>query len=300
MIKITFLGTSSMLPTKERNHSSILLQYEKEGILIDCGEGTQRQLRIAKISPCKITKLLITHFHGDHVLGIPGLLQSLVANAYQKTIEIYGPVGTKKYIHNMMKGIIFQGYKRLKFKITELSSSKIFYKDKKFLLKCAKANHTVPTIMYSFSEKDKLKINIDYLKKFGLKTHPLIGKLQQGKDIVYKGKKISAKKATITKPGKKITIIMDTATSPNLPKFAKDSDILICESTWSSHMHHLTQKRKHLTSKQAAEIAKKAKAKKLILTHFSQRYKDLEELLKEAKTIFKNTELSKDFLSIEP
>lgn len=267
--------------------------------MIDCGEGTQRQLRFAKISPCKITKLLITHFHGDHVLGIPGLLQSLVANNYQKTIQIYGPVGTKKHIHDMMKGIIFQGYKRLKFKITELSSSKVFYKDKNFSLKCAKANHTVPTLIYSFSENNKLKINIDYLKKFGLKTHPLIGKLQQGKDIIYKGKKISSKKATIIKPGKKITVIMDTAPSPNLTKFAQNSDIFICESTWSTHMHHLTQKRKHLTSKHAAEIAKKAKVKKLILTHFSQRYKDLEELLKEAKTIFKNTELSKDFMKIE-
>lgn len=299
MIRITFLGTSSMLPTKERNHQSTLLQYQNEGILIDCGEGTQRQLRIAKISPCKITKLLITHFHGDHVLGVPGLLQSLVANNYQKELQIYGPKGTKQHIKYMMKGIIFQGYKRLKFKVTELTSSKIFYKDKNFSLKCGKADHTVPTITYSFIESDKLKINLKYLKKFGLKTHPLLGKLQQGKNITYKGKSILAKNATIKKPGKKITVIMDTAPSPNLAKFAKESDLLICESTWSSHMHHLTQKRKHLTSKQAAEIAKKAKVKKLILTHFSQRYKELTELLKEAKSIFKNTDLAKDFMKIE-
>ena len=267
--------------------------------MIDCGEGTQRQLRMAGISSCKVTKLLITHFHGDHALGIPGLLQSLVANQCQKTIEIYGPVGTKKHIYHMMKGIEFQGYKRLKYKVTELSKSKVFYKDKDLSLKCGKADHTTPTLMYQFKENDKLKINLKYLKKFGLKTHPLLGKLQQGKDIVYKGKKISVKKATTGKKGKKITIILDTAPSRNLSKFAQDSDLLICESTWSAHMHHLTSRRKHLTSKQAAEVAKKAKVKKLFLTHFSQRYKDLAELLNEAKKIFKNTHLSKDFMKVE-
>ncbi len=299
MIKVTFLGTSSMLPTKERNHSSILLHYLNEGIMIDCGEGTQRQLKFAKISSCKITKLLITHFHGDHVLGIPGFLQSLVANDYQKTLQIYGPIGTKKYINHMMKGIIFKEFRRLKYKITELSSTKIFYKDKNFSLKSGKANHNVPTLTYSFIEKDKLKINLNYLKKFKLKKHPLLGKLQQGHDIIYKGKKITVKNATIKKPGKKITIILDTAASPNITKFAQNSDLLICESTWSNELQYLTQKRKHMTSKQAAKIAKKEKAKKLILTHFSQRYKSLAELLKQAKKEFKNTELAKDLMNVE-
>jgi len=288
-----------MLPTKDRNHSSLLIQYFNEGIMIDCGEGTQKQLRIANISPTKITKLLITHFHGDHVLGIPGLLQSLVANNYQKRLEIYGPIGTKKHIDYMLKGIELKEIKHLNYGITELSAPRGFYKDKNFSLKCGKANHNVPTLTYSFIEGDKRKINIKYVERFGLKTHPLLGQLQQGKDIVYKGKKISAKKATTIKPGKKITVILDTATSPSLSSFAKDSDVLICESTWANDMEKFTEKRKHLTSKQAAEIAKKAKVKKLILTHFSQRYKDLKGLLKEAKKVFKNTETAKDFMKFE-
>src|SRR3989344_5430233 len=108
MINITFLGTSSMMPTKERNHSSILITYKDQGILVDCGEGTQRQLRIAGIKPGKITKLLITHWHGDHVLGIPGLIQNLAANNYRRALEIYGPKGTKKYLKNMLSGIVMQ------------------------------------------------------------------------------------------------------------------------------------------------------------------------------------------------
>ena len=102
-MKITFLGTSAMLPTKERNPSSIFIEYGKEGILIDCGEGTQRQMRIKGIKPTKISKLLITHFHGDHVLGIPGLMQSLGASNYTKKLEIYGPRGSKNFLKNMKK-----------------------------------------------------------------------------------------------------------------------------------------------------------------------------------------------------
>ena len=199
----------------------------------------------------------------------------------------------------MFKGIVFKEFRRLKYEVTELSSAKVFYKNKNFSLKCANVNHAIPTLMYSFTENDKLKINLDYLKKFGLKMHPLLGKLQHGKDIVYNGKKITVEKATIRHPGKKITLITDSAPSPSLANFAKNSDLLICESTWSSHMEHLAEKRKHLTSRHAAVIAKKSKSKKLILTHFSQRYKSLDEMLKEAKAVFKNTELAKDFMKIE-
>ena len=106
-IPITFLGTSQAIPTAKRNHTSILLSYNSENILIDCGEGTQRQFRKAKINPCKLTKLLITHWHGDHILGIPGLLQTLALNNYNRTLEIYGPKGTKKFM-NLMQQIFFK------------------------------------------------------------------------------------------------------------------------------------------------------------------------------------------------
>lgn len=296
MIKITFLGTSSMLPTLERNHTSIFIKYKNHGILVDCGEGTQRQLRKAKISPSRITKLLITHWHGDHVLGIPGLIQNLNANNYKKTLEIYGPRGTKKYLKNLLSGISFQN--RVKSKIKEISSG-IFYKDKDFLLSSYPLKHIIPCLGYTFQESNKLKINLDYLKNFGLTQHPLLGKLQQGKDIIFKGKKILAEKATIPKPGRKISIVLDTAPCKNAIKLAKNSNILITEATWTSELKAHVEKRKHLTSELAAKIAKKANVKELILTHFSQRYKDLTEIEKEAKKIFKNTKLAEDFLEIQ-
>ena len=282
-----------MLPTIERNPTSILVRYKEEGILIDCGEGTQRQLRYAKISPTKITKLLITHWHGDHVLGIPGLIQSLGANNYKKTLEIYGPKGSKKYLTNMLNGIIF--HNRIKMKVKEIKSG-IFFKNQDFHLESLELKHNIPCLGYSIQENDKLRINLNYTKKFGLTRHPLLGKLQQGKDIIYKGKKITVSKGTKTIKGKKLSIILDTKSFNEITKLTKNSNILICESTWSENQKN--KKGNHLTSMDAAKIAKKSKAKKLILTHFSQRYKETKFLKDEAKKVFKNTISSKDFLEV--
>ena len=159
--------------------------------------------------------------------------------------------------------------------------------------------HNTNCLAYSFIEKDKRKINLNYTKKFGLTKHPLLGQLQKGKSIKYKGKSISYKKATILKKGKKISIIYDTLPNKNSILLAKNSDILICESTYASDLKDKAKEYLHLTSEQAAEIAKKSKSKKLYLTHFSQRYKNPEIFKKQAKKIFKNTFLAQDFLEIE-
>ena len=136
-MKITFLGTSSMIPTKTRNHSATFIQHEKEGILVDCGEGTQRQFRLASISPSKVTKLLISHWHGDHVLGIPGLLQNLKANNYKKTLEIYGPKGSKTRLKHMLEGIEMAGI--IDYKLKEVTSGTIC-EEKDFSIETKKLN----------------------------------------------------------------------------------------------------------------------------------------------------------------
>ncbi len=293
-MKITFLGTGAMLPTKERNPNAIFISYNKHGILIDCAEGTQRQLRLAGISPTKVTKLLITHWHGDHVLGIPGLIQSLGASNYNKTLEIYGPKGSKNFFRNLMSGLVFKS--RIRYEIKEIKPS-IFYKDSEIILKADALKHSIPCYAYSLIEQDKHKINLAYTKKFGLTKHPLLGELQRGKNITYNGKLITVEKATILKKGRKITFMLDTAYNNKLINIAKDADLLICEATWLEK--DKLRDYEHLTSKQAGIVAKKSRVKKLILTHFSQRYKDLNEVLKEAKKEFKNVEVAKDLMSLE-
>ena len=295
-MKITFLGTTSMIPTKERNAFSILLSYESENILVDCGEGTQRQLRLINFSPAKITKILITHWHGDHILGLPGLLQTLAASNYSKTLEIYGPKNTKTFLNKIMGMFVNQG--SLKTSIKEINNDGVFYKNENLSINAVKLDHTTICLGYSIVESDKRKINLDYLKKFGLSKHPLLGKLQRGESIVYKGKKITADKSTVIKKGKKITIITDTKLCNQCYAISKDSDLLICESTFLSNLKEKASDYKHLTAEQAALIAKKSNSKKLFLTHFSQRYKDSKEIELEAKKFFKDSHLASDLLSV--
>ena len=294
-MKITFLGTGAMTPTKERNHSAILLNYKQENILVDCGEGTQRQLLLTGFSPNKLTKILITHWHGDHVLGLPGLIQNLAANQYTKTLEIFGPPGT---IANMKKMFSWFSMKNtIKYKVYEIKPG-IFYRSKDFKLKTAALKHSILSYGYRFIENDKRKINLEYVKQFGLQKDPLLKKLVDGKDIIFNNKKIKVKDATKMIPGIQVTIILDTGKCPQLVTLAKKSDVLICEATHDETLEKLARKYFHLTTKDAGEVAKKAKVKMLYMTHISQRYKDPLILVKQAQKYFKNTAIAHDFLSI--
>lgn len=297
-MEIIFLGTSEATPTAEKNQTAILLVYNNENILVDCGEGAQRQFKIAKLNPCKITRILITHWHGDHILGLPGLIQTLALNNYSKVLQVYGPVGTKKFFNLLLKTFIFK--EKLKAEVHEITKNGAFLETKDFRLEAYKMKHFVPCLAYSFIEKDKRKINTDYIKKLGIEPGPLLGELQQGKNIMFKGKKILASKATTIKKGKKIAFIFDTLANENCAKAAKNSDLLVSEATFLSTEHaDKARERGHLTAKQAALIAKKSGTKKLLLTHISQRYaKNNQVILEEAKKIFKNSELAKDFMRI--
>src|SRR3989338_6781714 len=142
-MQVLFLGTSSMVPTKERNQSSVLISYKNEGILVDCGEGTQRQLKIAGIKLTSITKILISHWHGDHVLGLPGLIQSMAASDYNKVLEIYGPKNTKEFFRNMFKTFIFD--RKIDIKINEIHND-IFFQNDEFVLEAKPLEHGIETL----------------------------------------------------------------------------------------------------------------------------------------------------------
>ncbi len=292
MIKIIFLGTSGAIPTRKRNHPSILLKYNKENILIDCGEGTQRQFKFARVSPQKITRLLITHWHGDHVLGIPGFLQSLFFNGYSKTLMIYGPKGIKQQISNVLKA--FPMYNDVKVKVEEVLGK--FVETDDFYIEAKPLTHgKIPTNAYIFVKKGKLRIDKNKLRKLKLPSGPLLKRLKEGKNIIYNKKKYLAKNLTFSEGDKKISIVLDTSMNKKISSFVKNSDLLISEATLDSSLEKLAKERGHLSARQAAEIAKKSLSKKLILMHISNRYeKDSEKILKDAKKVFKNTTLAKD------
>lgn len=295
-MKLTFLGTCGVIPTAARNHSATLLTYDGENILVDCGEGTQRQFKKAKISPTKITKILLTHWHGDHILGLPGLIQTLGLMNYKKTLNIYGPKGTKKYMKELMKTFVYAGEK-FPIKVHEIIPSKKskFLETKDFCLEAKPMSHKTPCNAYNFVKKGQIRIDKKKLRKFKIPSGPLLSKLKQGKSIKYKGKTYKASQLTYKQNETKISFVFDTRKNPRIIPFVKNADILISEATFLDELKATAKDYGHLTAKQAAEIAKKANAKKLILTHISQRYdKKSDAILREAKKVFKNSTVAKD------
>ena len=297
-MEITILGTSSMVPTKERNPSSVFLSYKDDGILFDCGEGTQRQMNLAGISRHKVKKILISHWHGDHIAGLIGLLQTIAKKEEMPKLDLYGPKGTKTYMNNLLKSCYFDT--RVDLKIHELSPRKVekFYENEDYELYCVPLDHSIPCIGFSFVEKDRRNIEVSFLKKNKIKEGPHLEKLKGGKDILYEGKKINAKEATYLVPGKKIAYVMDTSFTLNAVKLAKEAELLLCESTYLGDLSEKAEGYKHLTAKEAAQIASQADVKQLVITHFSQRYKEVSSLLDEAKTIFPNTKAAFDLMKI--
>ncbi len=289
-ITLTFLGTGNAVPTERRNHTAILLTYKDENILIDCGEGTQRQFRYAKLSPAKLTRLLITHWHGDHILGLPGILQTLAMTDYQKTLEVHGPKQTKEYFKLLSQLVNIQ----VSLDIKEHSSGKIL-ETKEFYVEAEQMQHGTPSLAFAFQIKNKLRLDKSKLDKLKLPNSPILGELAKGKDITFEGKKIKAKDVTYMEKGRRVTIILDTKMNERAIKLAKNSDLLICESSFAESESEEAESHKHLTASQAATIAKKAKAEALILTHISQRYEAFPKIIEEeAKKIFKNSKIVKD------
>ncbi len=295
-IKLTFLGTGDAVPTAKRNHTAIYLQYKDENILIDCGEGTQRQFRKAGLNPLKLSRILITHWHGDHILGIPGILQTFALSEYNKKLYIHGPKYTEDYIGRILDAFKFVADHNLAVK----DVSGRFFENDDFYLECEKMNHGTFCNAYNFVVKEQRRIDKGKLEKTSIPAGPLLQKLKNGEDVVHEGKKYSSKNLTYVEEGKKISFVLDTKMNDKIVPFVKDADLLVCESTFGSELQEQAEEYRHLTSKDAGEIAKKAKVKQLYLTHISGRYENnMEKIENEAKEIFENSKVVKDLESFE-
>lgn len=290
-VDLTFLGTSDPIPSASRNPSSLLLSYNGENILIDCGEGTQRQFRKAKLNPCKTTRILITHWHGDHVLGLPGLLSTLSLSGYNKDMYIYGPLGTKKFINEMLRAFAFQ--KNYKIIVEEVSGKFFFGKD--FYLEAKAMDHGIPANAYSFVKPGQIRIDREKLKKTGIASGPILSKLKEGKDITYEGKKYKARDLTYRDEDVKVSVVMDTLMNDKIASFVKGANLFVCESTYSKGDSEKAKEHMHMTSEQVGKVAKKAKVGKVYLTHVSSRYQNNPKLiLNEARKVFAESYLAKD------
>jgi ribonuclease Z len=284
-----------MMPTKERNTSAVFLGYKSEGILFDCGEGTQRQMKLAGIPLPKITKIFISHWHGDHVLGLPGLLLTLAASAPEKVLDLYGPRGSKRAFGSLLGGLTFEA--GFNIQVHEVQEG-VFFENEDFKLESMPMKHPVPCVGLAFAEKDTRKINMTAAKKLGIPEGPLIGELQRGKAVEWKGRKVLPDEISTVQKGRKIVFITDTIMTENCITLARDADLLVIDSTYSSALGEKAVEFGHLTALEAAQIASRAGVKKLVLTHFSARYKNTSEIEEDARTAFDNVICAKDLMKI--
>jgi len=295
-MELLFLGTSSMVPTKDRNQPALLVSTKNYDVLIDCGEGTQRQLKSIARSPNRIKKILITHWHGDHCLGLPGLLMTLGQNKYTDTLELYIPQGTGSHVRSMCDAFLVNLSYRLK--VIECGDG-VVSEDEDLIIESTRMRHLIPCVNFSIREQDRRRMKLAVIKKLEIPHGPLLGKLQDGQSIMWKGKKIDPSETTTLVRGKKITYITDTEAVDACYALAKNADILVCEATLKSELSQLAAERCHLTPKIAAHIAANAFAQKLILTHFSQRYNSVKELEEDAKDVFANVKAAFDFMKVK-
>lgn len=298
-MQVIFLGTSGSIPTSSRNLPSILLRREGEQIMFDCGEGTQRQMIIGKIGFRKITKIFVTHMHGDHVLGLPGLMQTMALLDRSEKLCIYGPPGIRGFIEDMTKSLQFNI--TFPIEIYEVKNEGTICKEEDYEIKAIWADHVVPCLAYALIEKNRPgKFYPEKAKALGVPRGPLWGKLQRGEAIqLPDGRTINPDDVTgPPRPGRKIVYTGDTRPFNGLIELAMKADLLIHDSTLDDALAEKAREDGHSTPSQAAETARKAMVKKLVLTHISARYSNPSILLEQACKIFRNTIVAEDFLSL--
>ena len=296
-MELIFLGTSSAIPTKHRNHSAIALKSFGEVLLFDCGEGTQRQMSKIKLSPMRVNKIFITHFHGDHFLGIPGMIQSMGFRGRTEPLHLFGPEGLSEITEHMMS----LGYFSLPFEIhVHEIENDIAVEEEDYKITCCKTDHVIPNLAYCIEEKRMPKFLQERAIEHGVKPGPNFGRLHRGIPVKVGNKIIKPEYVLGDKrKGRKIVYSGDTRPCKQMIKFTKDADILIHESTFEGGHEDKAYETGHTTAVQAAEIAKKASVTKLILTHISTRYKETDLLEREAREIFENSIVASDLIKIE-
>ncbi|MGC8628874.1 MAG: ribonuclease Z [Candidatus Micrarchaeia archaeon] len=295
MTKVIALGTSGSTPTKERQLPSFAVIYNGDVLLFDCGEGTQMQLMRFGINISKIKAIFISHAHGDHIIGIAGLVRTMSMAARQDPLPIFVPKGYEHIIENLLvfdKAII-----RFKVQVKGVKQG-VVYASKFYKVIAFRLNHSIPTYGYVFKENDKRHFLKQKADKYGIKG-PMFSLIQRKGWIKLGPKIVRISELTRLELGKKIVYATDTRPTKNTVKFAKDADLLIHEAAYTESEHKLATERKHATAMEAANIAKEAKVKMLLLTHISARHRDAGILEKEARKIFRNTKLAYDGMSID-
>lgn len=298
MLRITLLGTGGTLPTINRNPSAIFVNREGDMMLFDCGEGTQQQMMRAKTG-MKISSIFITHFHADHFLGIPGLIQTMSFNGRTEPLDIYGTERTKQMVELMQE----LGYYKPGFEVNahELEDGDIVDKEEYFIRAVA-TEHGVPSLGYVLEEKSRAgRFNREKAIELGVPVGHMFSKLQKGETITVNGRRIEPFQVMgDARPGRKIVYSGDTRPCESIARESEGADLLIHDGTFADELRDWALETKHSTALEAAILAKKANVRHLVLTHISSRYSEnAQPLLLDAKSVFDNVTLAQELMEIE-
>ena len=305
-MEITFLGTSSGVPTRARNVSSVALRLPQkaEVWLFDCGEGTQHQLLRSEIKSSQIRRIFVTHMHGDHTFGLMGAIASSGLAGNAQKIDVYGPPGLAEYLKTCAKYSYMNFGSRLQMHTVDTG---LIYEDAEFMVYCQLLKHRIPAYGYRVVEKDRPgKFDIEKAKALQIPSGPVYGKLKQGATVTLEdGRQIDGKQfCGEPEIGRKIVYCTDTVFCDAAVDLAQDADVLIHEATFAHQDAEMAFERLHSTSTMAAQVALLAGVKQLIMTHFSPRYApgnniQLSDLKEEARAIFPQTKLAYDFFTYQ-
>jgi len=299
-LHVVFLGTAGSIPTPERSLPAIAIRRKDELLLFDCGEGVQRQMIKAGVGFHRKTKVFVTHMHGDHVLGLPGLFQTMSLLERERKLEVYGPEGIRAFVEAIKQSVQFS--LTFPIEVFEVKEAGMVCEEREYEVLLAWADHVIPSLAYALIEKPRPgEFHPEKAKSLGVPEGPLWSKLQHGSQVKLPNGRV-VKSEEVTGPlrmGRKIVYTGDTKPTKNLAKFVENADLLIHDATFDDELLERAQEDGHSTPSQAAETAKKAKAKWLILTHISARYKDTSLLLEQAKKIFSKVNVAEDFMKID-
>jgi ribonuclease Z len=289
--ELIVLGTASQAPTRFRNHNGYLLRWDAEGILFDPGEGTQRQLVLAGVASTAITRICITHFHGDHCLGLPGVLARMVLDQVVRPVDVYFPAGGAAYFDRLCHASVAE--RRASVRPHPVEGPCTAAESPPFRLVARALDHRTETVGWRVEEPDGVRLLPDRLEARGVHG-PAVGRLVAEGSVTIAGRRVLLEEVSAPRRGQKMAFVMDTRWCDAALELADDVDLLVCESTFLTAESDMADTYGHLTAAQAARLAAQAGARRLVLTHFSQRHPDDRAFLEEAIPIFAATTAARD------
>ena len=293
--KLVILGTASQVPGRTRNQNGYLLRFDDEGFLFDPGEGTQRQMILAGVSVSEITKIFITHFHGDHCLGLAGIIQRISLDRVPQEVEVYYPASGRVYYEHLRDACLF--YNAAHLRERPVTGAGVVFEDERIVIEAQKLDHVVDCFGYRMSEKDSYTLDPERLKAAGIMDRDA-GRLKSSGTINIGGNTFRIEEMGAVRHGQCFAFIMDTRVCGGAYELAKAADLCVMEATYLSDMEQAAHEYGHLTAAQASRIAKDAGVKKLVLTHYSQRYGSIDEFVSEASQYHEDVIVAIDGLTI--